>query len=151
MGLPSDGEWKMTNATSAFMLVVALVSASVASARDYVIVELVGASDGYYAAAKRLVELRDGEIVSADVKDLSPLLKTLQQQRPRYVAVVVRPEQFDINLARSFLKLATQVDEDPFVDFSYGFITGDTPEVATALAERASQIEKLRRQPTIGL
>ena len=140
----------MTNATSVFML-LALVSASATSARDYVVVELVGARDGYYAAAKRLAELRDGEIVSADAKDLSPLVKTLQQKRPRYVAVVVRPEQFDINLARSFLKLATQIDDDPFVDFSYGFITGDTPEVAIALAVRASQIEKLRRPPTIGL
>src|SRR5262249_694067 len=61
---------------------------------------------------------------------------------PRQVAVVLRPDQLDYVFARAFLQLATEIDDDPFVDFDYGFITGRTPEDALALvaaAQAASQ------------
>jgi hypothetical protein len=145
-------EGKMAiKAVNLSFLLSALALIPVAEAKDYIVVDFVGQNDPYYAAASRLAELRSGEIISADTKDISSLLNVFRQKQPRYVALVLRPEQFDINLAKSFLKLATQVDDDPFVDFAYGFITGDSPEVAVALAERASQVEKERRQPTIGL
>src|SRR3982074_3343685 len=81
----------------------------------------------------------------------TPILKILKEKQPRYVAIVVRPHELDINLARTFLKIATQVDSDPFVDFAYGFITGDTPEVAVALAEAGSKAEKQRRKPSLAV
>jgi hypothetical protein len=56
--------------------------------------------------------------------------------------VVVRPGYLDINLARALLKLATQIDDDPLVDFAYGFITGDMLETALALAEAGSMAEQ---------
>jgi hypothetical protein len=130
---------------------LSVCSAPQLRAADYLIVDLAGADDPYYAAAKRLEELRGGEVVSADVHDLTPLKAVFSNKQPRYVAVVVRPDDFDVNLARRFLKLATEVDEDPFVDFAYGFITGDTPSTAVSLAEGASIAEKTRRPPTIGL
>ncbi len=46
--------------------------------------------------------------------------------------------------------MATQIDDDPFVDFSYGFITGATAEEAAAFVERSIKAEQTRRQPDLG-
>jgi len=132
------------------VLLVAL-PLSQAGAEDYLVVDLAGAGDPYHAAAERLAELRRGKIVPGDPNNLRPLVDVLREARPSNVAVVVRPQDLDINLARSFLKLATQVDKDPFVDFAYGFITGDTPEVAVALAETGVKAEKTRRKPELAV
>src|SRR5947209_1762640 len=125
----------MKNTSLSFLLILLAMALGRANAGDYLVLDLAGADDPYHAAAKRLAELRDGEIVAGNPRQLKPLLDVLKQKGPRYVAVVVRPDDLDINLARTFLKIATQVDADPFVDFAYGFITGDTPEMALALAE----------------
>lgn len=139
----------MKSSLVSLLLVFACVSAL--HAEDYLIVDLVGADDPFYAAAQRLAELRDGTIVSANASDLAPLAEIFKDKQPRYVAVVVRPGDFDVNLARRFLQVATEVDGDPFVDFAYGFITGDAPSTAVSLVERAWGAEQKRRKPTIGL
>jgi hypothetical protein len=133
------------------LLVLLTIGAGRARAGDYLVLDLAGADDPYHAAATRLAELRKGEIVAGDPHDLKPLLDVLKQKEPRYVAVVVRPEDLDINLARTFLKMATQVDADPFVDFAYGFITGDTPDVALALVEAGVKTERERRKATLAV
>ena len=122
-----------------------------AAASDYLILDLAGPDDPYHVAAERLADLRQGEIVAGDPRRVTQVLEVLKQKQPRYVAVVVRPGDLDINLARTFLKMATQVDSDPFVDFAYGFITGDTPEVAVALAEAGSNAEKQRHKPSLAV
>jgi hypothetical protein len=43
------------------------------------------------------------------------------------------------------------IDSDPFVDFAYGFITGDTPQMAVALAEAGSKAETQRRKPSLAV
>ena len=121
------------------------------AATDYVVVDLCGPNDPYHKAAERLAELRRGVIFAADPDNLDPLLVLLRKQPPRNVAFVVRPDQFDENLARSVLLMATQVDDDPFVDFSYGFITGDSPESAISLVEQAQVAENLRRNPDLAV
>src|SRR5690242_4349618 len=45
--------------------------ASSAAAADYLVLDLVGADDPYYAAAQRLAELRDAEIVSVELQELA--------------------------------------------------------------------------------
>lgn len=132
-------------------LVLLAGAASALAAEDYVVVDLVGANDPYYAAAECLAKLRDGEIVSSNAADLAKLPETLREKQPRYVALVVRPDDLDVNLARRFLELSTEIDDDPFVDFAYGFITGDTPETALSLAQRGAEAERNRREPTLAV
>jgi len=43
---------------------------------------------------------------------------------PRFVVFVLPPEKIDVDLAHQILEMATRVDDDPFVDFEYGFVTG---------------------------
>lgn len=135
-------------ASALFVLLMAVASAI---GSDYIVVDLVGLSDPYHAAAECLAKLRGGEIVSSDVQHFSDLLEMLRASKPQYVAIVVRPDDLDVNLARSFLKLSTEIDDDPFVDFAYGFVTGDTPETALSLARRGHDAEQNRREPTIAV
>jgi hypothetical protein len=131
-------------------MIVLFAATSVLGAHDkhkYVVVDFAGDADPYHRAAIRLAELRQGTIVPADRDNLGPLLYLLRACDPEYVAFVVRPEDFDENLARSVLQMATRVDSDPFVDFAYGFVTGASPEAAVALVEKPQRYEANRRQP----
>jgi hypothetical protein len=136
---------------STFVLLAIWTATARASAGDYLILDLTGPDDPYHAAAERLAELRKAEIVAGDPRHVTQVLEVLKQKQPRYVAVVVRPGDLDINLARTFLKMATQIDSDPFVDFAYGFITGETAEIAVALAEAGTQAEQQRRKPSLAV
>lgn len=118
----------MRNFLPSWLLILVWASAAQAAAREYLILDLAGSHDPYHAAAERLAELHGGEIVAGDAQRLAPILEILKQKQPRYVAIVVRPADLDINLARTFLKMATLVDSDPFVDFAYGFITSRRPQ-----------------------
>src|SRR5437764_14744944 len=92
--------WKA--ACSWLVLILCLVNS--VEAGDYLVIDLVGADDPYYAAAKRLATLRKADIVSADIQDLNSLLAVLRTKQPGNVAIVVRPDDFDVNLARQLLK-----------------------------------------------
>ena len=118
---------------------------------DYLVVSFLQPDDDYEAAAKRLVEIRKARLVRADVAKPELLLKELQLAKPRHVAFVVRPEKLDLSLARQILTVATQIDDDPFVDFAYGFITGRTAEAAVKLAEAGFKAEKTGRQPQLAI
>jgi hypothetical protein len=117
---------------------------------DYIVADTVGRNDAFYRAAERLAAHRRGKIVSLDIENLNAFRDALRQQPPRYVAVVIRPEKLDYDLARRFLVMATQLDDDPFVDFSYGFITGATAEEALAFVERGIKAELANREPDLG-
>ncbi len=83
-------------------------------------------SDNYYHAAKILSTYRNAQIVTFNPETVEYLLPTLMSIAPRYVAVVVKPSELYINFIRRFMMLSTQLDSDPFSDFSYGYITGAT-------------------------
>lgn len=118
---------------------------------SYVVVSMVGKTDPYDAAAQRLSKIRNASVHYATPDDLQAVLVHLQQTSPINVAFVVRPDQFDINLAHRVLRIATQVDDDPFVDFNYGFITGRTPDAAVRLAEAGAKAQRQRRKPSISI
>jgi hypothetical protein len=141
----------MKQAVFIWIITLACAPCAMGASPTYVVVDFAGEQDPYHTAAVRLNELRHGEIVAADPRNLEPLLEKLQALVPDYVAFVVRPEDFEENLARSILRLATRVDSDPFVDFSYGFITGASPESAVALVERPQAFEAKRRRPELAV
>ena len=130
-----------------------LVSQVSASAKDekYIIVSLVPEEDPYFEAARELLRLRGGRIIKTSPGALPSLLNDFRQARPQFVAVVLRPEMLDENLVHQFLKLATKVDDDPFVDFAYGFITGDSAEAAVSLAGAGKRAEQKPKQPDMAM
>lgn len=107
-------------------------------AGGYIVAAAFDSEDGYDAAARRLCELREASLVRFDAAAPQALFDRVRECRPRYIAFVLRPEQIDINLVYALWRGAISLDEDPFLDVSYGLITGATPDDAVALAEAGS-------------
>lgn len=95
-----------------------------------VLTTITDTNDTYYQAAKLLKNYRNGSILTFSPANLPALQAQLTQIKPRYVALVMRPQEIDINFVRRFFMLSTYIDPDPFTDFSYGFITGATGQDA---------------------
>ncbi|HOZ30188.1 MAG TPA: T9SS type A sorting domain-containing protein [Bacteroidales bacterium] len=87
-------------------------------------------TDDYFHAVFAISDYRDAEIVYFDPENVDEILPELINIAPRYVAVVCKPEELHINFIREFLMMSTMLDDDPFSDFSYGFITGATADDA---------------------
>lgn len=101
------------------------------SQTEYVIVTSVtDTNDLYYDAAEILRDYRSAQVITFNPNDVNALLPVLTTLAPRYVAVVIRPEELHINFVRQFLMMSTLLDADPFSDFSYGYITGATGQDA---------------------
>lgn len=95
----------------------------------------------YHQAAVTLKNHRNGQLLTFNpvlVDSLLPVLKTIN---PRYVALVMKPGEIYINFIRKFLMMSTNVDNDPFSDFSYGFITGATGQDALNFVNKIIQAE----------
>ncbi len=107
----------------------------------YVVVTTVGSSDPYYEVAQTIADHRGGTILKFDPSDLPSLMDALKTLDARYVAVVVRPLEMDINLNRAFIMNSTTLDDDPFTDFSWGYITGPTPEAAMDFVQNIIKAE----------
>ena len=135
------------------LLVLIAGSHSAAAAADsrYVVVSLVAEEDPYFDAARELAEIRGGRIIKSVPDNFSSLLEELRRERLKYVAIVLRPEMLDENLARRFMLMAALVDDDPFVDFAYGFITGDSAETAVALAGAGKRAERRRKAANVAM
>lgn len=121
------------------VLAAAAVCAAPVGAQSggYLVLSAVAAADPFDAAAQALAVHHQAEVVRFDVDDLEPLRGRLAAVAPRHVAVVLRPEQLEHGFVRRWLQLATEIDDDPFVDFAFGFVTGATADEAEALATRS--------------
>ena len=106
------------------------------SPADYVVLTDLSEDDPCFAAASRLQRHRKAQIVRFPTGNVADALGPLRHSQPTFAAVVVRPKTLDVNFAYDVLELAWTVDDDPFADFAYGFITGATAEDALALVER---------------
>src|SRR4051812_45356726 len=70
--------------------------------------------------------------------DLAAARRILLARQPRYVLLVLKPEELDVNFAWQWLTLSTQLNDDPLVDTRTGIITGESPDAAARLIERTS-------------
>ncbi|MEM6671477.1 MAG: hypothetical protein AAF726_01455 [Planctomycetota bacterium] len=126
-----------------------LQRASAPAERPYVVLTAVDERDPFHAAARALADAYGAEIHALDPDDLEPLREVLRAAAPANVAIVLRPEQLDFSLGRRFLQLATEIDDDPFVDFAFGYITGRTGKDALRLAEAGIERKPLERAPKL--
>lgn len=117
-------------------LVAVALAVPLAAQADYLVLAAVPAGDPFDVVAKALADHHRAPIVRFDPADLQPLRAQLAAAAPRHVALVMRPEQVEFGFQRRFLQLATEVDDDPFVDFAFGYLTGRSADDALALAQR---------------
>ncbi|MCX6230635.1 MAG: T9SS type A sorting domain-containing protein [Bacteroidetes bacterium] len=111
-----------------FFVLLYLLPANKADAQNntYIVLSTVGSTDPFYQAAQTLATYRNAQIIVFNPDSVNNILPALISIQPRYVAVVIKPIQLHINFIRQFLMMSTNLDNDPFSDFSYGFITGAT-------------------------
>ena len=107
------------------------ISKTNAQTSPYVIVTTItDTTDAWYQPVRVLRDYRHAQVVQFNANNVFGLLAPLVGIAPRYVAVVIKPTELYINFIRQFLMMSTQLDSDPFSDFSYGYITGATAQDA---------------------
>jgi hypothetical protein len=78
----------------------------------------------------------EAEITNFDPSRPESARGALERHHPRYVMVVLKPEELDALFAWAWIRLAASLDNDPFLDTRTGFITGESPAAATAFIKR---------------
>jgi len=109
---------------------------------QYIILTNIDQSDSYYLTVQALQNHRNAVVVNFDPTDVWAIKDLLKQHNARYVAIILKPIDININFVREFLMMSTELDDDPFSDFSYGFITGATAQDALNFVNRIIQAEE---------
>lgn len=104
---------------------------------DYVVMLDSAAAAEFAPAARALCDFHAGKLIQFDSQALDSLADKLRDLRPRYVAFVVAPATIDVEFTHRLLELSTRVDEDPFCDFAFSFITGFDGPSAERFVRRA--------------
>ncbi len=107
-----------------FFFLVLTLNISAQNGKYVVLTNISDTTDAYYDAVRLIRDYRNAEVIQFTTTGLTALQTTLIAEQPRYAAIVMKPIDIDINFVRSFLIMSTNLDSDPFSDFSYGFITG---------------------------
>lgn len=130
-------------------LALVLLVCAVTLAEDdspYLVLVADGSGELYQKAAEVVASLHPKATVRTfDPARLEDLLPDLQQAPPRYVCLVVPREVIDVRFARRLFLLSTRVDEDPFPDFAYGFVTGEDGGGALAFARAIQKAASKKR------
>jgi HEAT repeat protein len=128
-----------------------LLLCATAEAGGYVVLSGVAKDDPYFAAAKRLAAYHGTQhVLRVDPQAPDAVLPRLREIEPEHVVIVLRPEQIDVNSVRRILRMSTRVDDDPFVDFDFGYVTGATAKDALAFVENIIRAGKTRRPRRVG-
>jgi len=77
-------------------------------------------------------------------RDLSSVRSSLRGRPARYGLVFVLPEELDVNFAWQWLRLTTELDDDPLVDVRTGFITGESAEAVVRWIQRIRAVAEGR-------
>lgn len=77
-------------------------------------------------------------------------LPRLREIQPRYVAIVEKPENINRDFVVDLNRMSREVDQDMYVDFLWGIITGVDADAALRLVERAQTPKDLSSAWCIG-
>jgi hypothetical protein len=105
-------------------------------AGPYLVLVDPGKDNEFLPAARAMAALHGATIKHFDPKKLDRTLAELRKAPPRFVVFVLPPEKIDVDLVHDILMMATRVDDDPFVDFEYGFVTGRDGAAALRFVKR---------------
>lgn len=97
----------------------------------------IAADSAWNSVAKALAD-KHGAVLIPYREKIDEVLPQLQRIRPRYVAIVEKPE----NLGRDYVihlnRLSRKVDDDIYADFLWGIITGYDAGAAMKMVDRST-------------
>lgn len=116
-------------------------------AGKYAVVTGVPTTDPYYQAAQALADYRHVPVVTIPFHPAQALYKALQSLRAEQIAIVAPPSEIVPDVVDAVFLAAVTMDHDVELDFTYGFITGDTADDALRMVQHTIEAETHRPQP----
>ncbi len=108
----------------------------------YVVVTDAGGKDPYQVVVKELAKLRKpAAIIDLTVRGLEGVFRELRNLQPDYVAFVVHPTRIEDNFVGAVFEGLTALDDDPYLDCAYGYITGASAADARKLVRNTAAAE----------
>lgn len=105
------------------------------SAEYLALVEKTCASDpAWNRVGEALAKKHGGDTALWDGTEAG-LLNVLRERKPRYLAIVGKPDAFYAATVRGINRATRSVDDDPWTDCRWGLITGRTAELALKLVQ----------------
>ncbi|MBX3356308.1 MAG: hypothetical protein KF724_11500 [Phycisphaeraceae bacterium] len=126
------------------LLSPAAVDDTPSSAPGYLVMLERSAEAELRPAAERLAGLHQAPVELFDPGDLDALQARLRREPPEHVAFVMRPSSIDMQFSQDLLERLVALDDDPFLDVRFAFITGRDGAAAERFVEA---IEAARRRP----
>ena len=114
------------------------------------VLSLVEPGSPFAAVAQRLADRHAAPIVRATPQNVDEARDELAGLAPTHVAIVVAPDDLDENLAAAVFSLMTRLDDDPFADAGWGYLTGRDADAALALVESSDPARPAPRSPSLG-
>ena len=128
-----------------FIGLIALVGASCADTgtiidNNYVVaMSRVVSEDEAWADVAEALRLKHSADVVVYSSSPCELLDTLRSLKPRYVAIVEKPENIGRDYVIDFHHTSRNIDEDIYADFMWGIITGYDAEAAMRMVENSTE------------
>ncbi len=102
-------------------------------------------ADPYWPVVERLREAKNPvAVLSYEPGRIEGVELELRRVLPEFAIVVTRPERIDVNLHLDLLELSSRLDDDPFVDVAFGYVTGASPVETLAFVDRFLAVAKKR-------
>ena len=123
------------------LIALVAVSCSANKADDGYVVAMsrVVSEDKAWADVAETLRLKHSADVVVYSSSPSELLDTLRSLKPRYVAIVDKPENIGRDYVIDFHHTSRDIDEDIYADFMWGIITGYDAEAAMRMVDNSTE------------
>ena len=123
------------------MIALVAVSCSANKADEGYVVAMsrVVSEDEAWADVAEALRLKHSADVVVYESSPSELLDTLRSLKPRYVAIVDKPENIGRDYVIDFHHTSRDIDEDIYADFMWGIITGYDAEAAMRMVRNSTE------------
>ncbi len=109
-------------------------------AGGYAVVRVALKDEAFRAVADAIAKFRNAPTLDFDGHDVDGLRRRLMKHDPENVLFVVQPDVLDVNLHRRILMMSTKLDDDPHVDFAFGYFTARDGTALARLWERTQRV-----------
>ena len=138
-----------------------LINYTTNESNDYVV---IAKKNGEYSGiARYLASLHEGRLILTNSLDDDTILQRLKEIQPRYCALVWNPDDFKGNILWLYANgngvviskstmtkfvenILTKIDSDPYIDVSFGFVTGSDATDASLLISREIVYNELNEE-----
>lgn len=99
--------------------------------------------DPWYEMVRVIVEAKkDAPLHHFQAGKVEEIAAIARKELPEFLWILTRPDRIDVNLHFDLLELLCALDEDPFIDCAFGYLTGANPKEAADFGRRLVKVQK---------